>query len=300
MTSLNHLRQRLENGYLEPVMEETPSVPMTQGIAIDDLTMTLTPNILSPDEESYIAPGRVLELGNECVRVQTYDELTKVMTFTREARGTTAEAHGVEDLVRIPTRWTRHQQLEALSAAIESLWQPLYVVKEERSIIDQSMYAPLPLNAVDVLDVKYQSRNSGRWRSVPAELFQTHPLDDTLASVQVGRGPNPNALCVIKYGVKIEVPATYTEDIADLPRKWERILLVDAAAELTTGLDIDAQSQEVMTEKIRLENFPVRSGSSISNGLVRYREYLVQQAHSEIKAANPRGMVNLTADAWRL
>jgi hypothetical protein len=300
MTTLNQLRQRLEDEYLEPAMEETPSVPMTTGINDSDLTMTLTSFILSPDEESYIAAGRVLEIGNECVRVQSYDELTKVVIMTREARGTTAEAHGVEDLVRIPTRWTRMIQLEAIAAGIEALWQPLFVAKEQRTIIDFARYIPLPLSTVRVLDVQYEARRSGKWRSVPSELFQTHPQDEDMAAVQLGRGPHPNALCVVRYGVKIEVPDDNVTDIVDLPRKWERIILADAAAQLMGGVDIDAQSQELLTEKMRLENFPVRSGSSISNGLIRYREYLVSQAHAEIKAAYPRKVVNTTADAWRL
>jgi hypothetical protein len=44
----------------------------------------------------------------------------------------------------------------------------------------------------------------------------------------------------------------------------------------------------VLTEQIRLERFPVRSGSTISQSLIRYREYLVQQAATELTAAYPR------------
>lgn len=301
MTTLNSLREQLEALYLEPATEETPSVGIDRSLNTTDATFVLASGVLSPDEESYIAPGRIVELGNELMRVATYDELTKVMTVERGAKGSVPESHLSTVRLRIPNRFTRVSQLNALRAAVDGLWQPLFVAKEERTTMDTAGYLSLPLNTVRLLNIKYQARRNARWRSVPGELFETHPTDSSRAAVQVAyTGRNQGQLCVIRYGIQLQSTADYTAEIADLPQKWERIVLVDAAANLLSAVDIDAQSQEILTEKLRLENFPVRSGATISQSLLGYREYLVSRAHKELIARYPRSIVKGIASAWRV
>lgn len=298
MTTLNDLRQQLEDDYLEPAIEETPQVPITGNLGTSDTQFNVEAGILSPDEESYFAPGRVIELNNEAMRIKTYDESTKLFTVLRAQRGTSAQTHATGDLVRIPTRWLRSSQLRALRNAVNSLWQPLYASHEELVTVDTSMYVALPTSTVRILSVEYETRHA-RWRPAEWRFFATHPLDDDQAAVQVSRGPYANALCLVRYGTQILPPTNDDDEIANLPSKWERIVLADAAANLLSGVDVDAYTQEVMTEKIRLENFPVRSGGSIAQSLIRYREYLVNQAHAELKAQSPRKKVHLEATAWR-
>jgi len=300
MSTLTSLRQELESVFLEPAMEETPSVGINKALTDSETSFTIDSNVLSPDEESYIAPGRIVEMGNEYMRIETYDELTKATTVERGVKGSTKTAHDANTRLRIPNRFGRWNQINALRAAIEGLWQPLFVPKEKRATVGTSSYISLPLNTVRVLNVKYQSQRSNRWRSVPAELFRTHPLDDGMAAVQLAVGPSSRALCVVRYGIRVEAPAGDTTEIVDLPQKWERIVLVDAAAQLLSAVDVDAQSQELLTEKMRLENFPVRSGSSISSSLLGYREYLVTRAHKELIASYPRQLIKGRASALRL
>jgi len=300
MSTLNTLRQQLESLFLEPAMEETPSVGIDRSLSSSDTSFVLDSGVLSPDEESYIAPGRIVEMGNEYMRIETYDELTKATTVERGAKGSTATSHDANARLRIPNRFGSWNQIDALRAAIDGLWQPLFVPKEKRATIGMSGYVGLPLNTVRVLNVKYQSQHSNRWRSVPAELFRTHPLDDGQAAIQVAIGPSSRALCVVRYGVKVEAPSDDATEIVDLPQKWERIILVDAAAQLLSAVDVDAQSQELLTEKMRLENFPVRSGQSISSSLLGYREYLVSRAHKELIASYPRPLIKSRATALRL
>jgi hypothetical protein len=298
MSSLNDLRQRLEDEYLEPVTEETPQAPITGNLNTTDTTFSILDGVLSPDEESYYAPGRVVELNNEAMRVEAYDESTKTFTVKRNVRGTQAQEHEAGDSLRIPTRWLRKSQLEALRDSIDSLWQPLYATHEVRATIDSAGYVSLPTTTVRILAVEYETRQ-GRWRTAESRLFATHPLDEEQAAVQIARGPNPTALCVVKYGTRIVAPTLDSDDIDHLPSKWERIVLADAAANLMIGVDVDAVSQEVLTEKIRLEGFPVRSGASISQSLIQYREYLVGRANAELVAMHKRPIVHLQATAMR-
>jgi hypothetical protein len=287
MATLDELRRRLESLYLEPVVEESPTVPLTQDLNASAEVFRIEPNVLSPDEESHIGPGRLLEIGYELVRVLDYDSTVKEVSCRRGVRGTNPAAHTADgDEVRFPTRWPRHTIAEALRSAIHALWQPLFVAEEVNATTTTAGYVDLPLDTVRVLQV--QVSHDGMWTPADNVLFHTHPTDQTRAAVQLEPRWGARALCLIRYGRRVTPPDDISEEIELLPAKWERIVLVDAAAELISGVDVDAVTQEVLTQQIRLEQFPVRSGSSISQNLIRYREYLVEQAASELVASYPR------------
>lgn len=288
MTTLDQLRQRLEDQYLEPATEETPTAPLAVGITDTDTEIILTPGVLSPDEESFIGPNRLLEIDMELVRVVSYNENTKTAQIRRGARGTVAAAHAINTDVRIPTRWTRTAQIAALRASIEALWQPLFTFREEWTVVGTAKWVPLPLNTVRILDVLVEGID-GRYTSIKASLFAVHPNDEQAAGLQLEENPpRRSELINIRYGVRPVAPDDIFEEIEDFPSKYERIVLVDAAAELLGGIDIDAVSQEMITEKMKLENLPISSAARITQQLIRYREYLVEKAHAELKAMFPR------------
>lgn len=298
MTSINDLRVRLEDQFLEPVMEETPKVGLSAAITDTATTFTHVENVLSPDEQSYFGPGRVIEINDELMRLVSYDQLTREFVVKRGIRGTVKAAHAADDQVRIPTRWTRKAQTDALRAAVFALWKPLFAVREEMATVSTAVYVPLPLNTVRILGVEVE-RSNGQWGTTTGKLFQTHPMDNTVSSVQVGKVPRGSSVCLIRYGVRIEPPDDNSEDIEYLPENWERILLVDAAAELLSGVDIDTYSQEVLTEQLKQEGFPVMSGGRVSQNLVRYREYLVDSAQRELKSLNPVRVRFNPATPWK-
>lgn len=298
MTTLNELRQRLEDNYLEPATEETPTVSFTADIDATTTTFTIVDGILSPDEESYIGPGQLLEIDNEVIRVTSYDTSTKVVTCRRGVRYTEAMSHASSTSeIRFPTRWLRKTQIDALRSAIAALWRPLFAEKEIIATVSASSYISLPLTTVRAT-VRFDHAD-GTWPTVSSRLIPNHPTEPGRAAVFVSASfPYQSALCVIEYGVRIEAPADDNATIVNLPEKWERIVVVDAAAELLSGVDIDAVTQENMTETLRLDRFPVKSGYSISQNLIRYREYLVDLAKSELVARRPKQIRRRRVDFW--
>ena len=298
MTTINDLRQRIENEYLEPVVEQTPTVPLADDINDSVGSFEIVPDVLSPDEESLIGPGAVLEIDSELVRVLTYNQQTNIITCTREVRGTTAVAHtAATSEVRFPTRWPRKVIEDAVTSAIGALWQPLYVPKEVITTLSSAEFIRLPLNTVRLIGVEYQDAN-WNWQPVTATLFATHPTDPTAAAIQVGSFGMNTGLCVIRYGIKVEAPTTTSATIEDLDQKWERIIATDVAAQLLSGVDIDAATQEVLTAQLRLERFPVKSGASISKALIQYREYLVDLAQKDLTAKYPTKVQQLPVHPW--
>lgn len=285
MTTINDLQTILERSYLEPITERTPQVPLNGAITSNADSIILTPDVLSPDEESIIGPGAVLELEYELVYVTDYDQSTTTASVERGYGGTVQVAHGDRTMVRFPTRWPRADQAQAIIEAIDSLYPPLYSAQQERATVGTMRFVQLPLTASRILRVQWQ--NGSRWSDCQGELFDVHPLDDGYAAVQLEAGVPMGALCLVRYGVKPTIPADYTTDIENFVTKWSRLIVVDAGVRLLAGVDIDAVTQEVLTEQMRLDRFPVRSGATITEGLIRYREYLLEQAQEELLANDP-------------
>jgi len=299
MSTIDTLRQRLEEKYLEPSLEQTPTVPLTSNLSqFGEETFTIMDGVLSPDEVSLIGPGMIFEVDAELIRITEYDASTLTITCRRAVRGTTLDRHLVSDGVemRFPTRWTRKTQHESIADSINALWQPLFVVEEQRATIQTAGYLALPLDTVRIVSVKYQTRER-RWKPVSSTLFRTHPLDSTVAAVQIDPLPYQSALCVVKYGRQVLAPSTTDTEIDLLPSDWERIVLADAAAELLAGVDIDAVTQEKLTQEMRLEGFPVKSGGSVSSNLIRYREYLIGLQRQAIVAEEPK-QIRHRAVSW--
>lgn len=298
MTTINDLRQMIENEYLEPITEQTPVVPLTDDINDTVGTFSILDGVLSPDEESLIGPGAILEIDSELVRVLDYNQNSNEITCTRGIRGSTKAAHTAANSdVRFPTRWPRYNIEKAIAAAIDSLWQPLYVPKEKLATVASAEFVRLPLNTVRLINVEFRNQ-AGDWDPVNATLFAKHPSDPTAAAIQLGPLPSSTTLCNIRYGVKVEAPATTSEEITDLPTSWERIITSDVGAQALSGVDIDAVTQELLTEQLRLERFPVRSGSTISRSLIQYREYLVTQAADDLKAKYPTKIRQRPVALW--
>ena len=298
MTTINDLRQQVETKYLEPVIEETPSTPLAVAMDASQTTISLTVDVLSPDEESNIGPGTLLEVDNELIRVVTYNPTTNIVTSCKRGmRDTTAAAHALGVDVRFPTRWPRETIVRSIRSAVASLWQPLAVPFQTEATIESAQYVELPLETVKINSVEWLDENLEP-HPVANRLIPVSPLDSSYAAVQVGRLPWQTALCTISYSVRIVAPTLDTTEILYLPEKWERIVVADVGADLLSGVDIDAVTQENLTESMRLDRFPVKSGYTISQNLIRYREYLVEQAKTEIEAQYPRRVHRRQVSIW--
>lgn len=285
MTTIDSLRVTLERNYLEPLTEQTPKAPLDGALDNSSQSVRIDTSVLSPDEESYIAAGVTVEVDYELMLVLGYDQSTKILTVDRGYEGTAPAAHSNREPLRVPSRWPRADQEQAIREAIDSLYPPLYTAVNAQATVGTMRFVQLPLTATKVLRIQWQDRD--RWRDCQGELFSVHPLDPTFAAVQVESGVPSGRMCLVRYGVKPTVPDTVTDDIEDFTTKWSRLIVVDAAVRLMSGVDIDAVTQEYLTEQYRLDRFPVRSGGTITEQLIRYREYLLENAQEELVANDP-------------
>ena len=63
--------------------------------------------------------------------------------------------------------------------------------------------------------------------------------------------------------------------------------MTGVAAQLMAGKDIKSVDARYITEQIAQANFPVGSANSISQGLLRYQQLLIQQARSNLRSKYP-------------
>lgn len=281
MATIQSLRQALELDFLEPMTERVAAAPISVGFSANPTTIKYSAGVFSPDEESLIGPGAVVEVGTGLYYITAYDGSTRTLTVQAGHQGTPDEAHVAGELMRIPGRFTRHRMEQAIRKAIDGLWEPLWVTKSIRTTTDAAGYLPLPLNAVMATDVLWLDTND-RWTPAPSQLMVN--LDENFTAIQLHPNVPAGRIAIVEYGAKIQAPSSSTATIEDLPQKWEYLVIIDAALTLTAGLDVDAVSQEMIVESLRLQQFPVRSGASITTSLIQVSEYLRNRERMALRA----------------
>jgi hypothetical protein len=63
--------------------------------------------------------------------------------------------------------------------------------------------------------------------------------------------------------------------------------MVGAVADIMGATDVDASTQEFITEKLAAENYPVGSGERIRNALLRLRSLLIDEARGNLRSLYP-------------
>jgi hypothetical protein len=88
-------------------------------------------------------------------------------------------------------------------------------------------------------------------------------------------------------------PTTEADVLVDLniDPSWHKAIVVGAAASMLRGSDINAATVEFVTESLSREGFPVGSGESISNALLRFQDFLIQRRARALQISAPSTQV---------
>ena len=85
-------------------------------------------------------------------------------------------------------------------------------------------------------------------------------------------------------------PSAETDDLTTtclLEDEYHQIVMVGAVADIVGATDIDATTQEFITEKLAAENYPVGSGERLRNALLRLRSLLIDEARGNLRSLYP-------------
>lgn len=285
MSTVGSLVDRAIFDFLEPPDELWLRVPLASDV--DDTTsswpLDLSP--LSLEEQDLLATGVLIEADYE--QAVATELSSSTLTVRRGARGTTAKAHsqGTEVLVAPP--FTRTTVFSAVAESLVGLHPPLWAFRTSTETVGED-----GLVAVhdDVLEVSY----------VRAVDTLHHVGFDDLGDWTTGRTIR---VFYVAEGDQVQVGfrARFPYPVADgqaltqlgVRDEWGRIVVVGAAAQLISAKPMASAWQDYVTAQLRSEAYPVDTPARIRDSLIRYREYLIEQAATSLLREYPMRVVQV-------
>ena len=251
-------------------------------------TLTYESGLFSSEEENLLGNGALVEVDQELMLVTAANTSTRTLTVSRGYAGTTAATHADETNVFINPTFPRKSVFDAVADNIVRLYPSLYNVTTT-NVTSNSTYAEVPASTVEVLTSYVQNASGEQYTSAGIELLRDFPPSTTNTAVQFYNTSNGKTVhLVVKR--KFVRPTSETVDLATdclISDEYEQIVMVGAVADIVGATDIDATTQEFITEKLAAENYPVGSGERLRNALLRLRSLLIDEARGNLRSLYP-------------
>lgn len=274
---------RIYREYLNPADDYPSFTVLETGIDDNDTSIVYKDGLLTVEEQDLLDTGTRIELGRELILVGNIDTSTRTLSnLTRGILGTTAAAHSAGTFIFLDPHPTRQAVYDAIRNELAGLHPPLYSVKTEE------LWSPreeLPAGAWEPISVKYW--DGERWApGGGAEIIQGDPDLSTGVGVQLFAPYGERNLLRYKaqFGEITSEATDLTSTTVGLDPAWESTLIVGVVAQLVSGLDINAATQEHITEALERQGFPVGSAERLRNSLLSYRELLATRFERKLLA----------------
>ena len=251
-------------------------------------TVVYESGLFSSEEENLLGNGALIEVDQELMLVTAANTSTRTLTVSRGYAGTTAATHADEANVFINPTFPRKSVFDAVADNIVRLYPSLYNVTTT-NVTSTSTYAEVPASTVEVLTSYVQNASGEQYTSAGIELLRDFPPSTTNTAVQFYNTSNGKTVhLVVKR--KFVRPTSETVDLATdclISDEYEQIVMVGAVADIVGATDIDATTQEFITEKLAAENYAVVSGARLRNALLRHRSLLIDEARGNLRSLYP-------------
>lgn len=275
------IREWLHGGDEQPVL-----LTLDGALTASATSVSYSDATLAPDEEELLAPGVLVEVGTEQMRITAVDETANSLTVVRGVNGTTAASHTDGDTITVAPTYSRGAVFEAVCDAVVGLYPDLWDVTST-SITSASGYVDIPAEVTFIDKAFYIS---GGNRPVDASIrFEPEFPPSATGKAIIFNGTPAGKTVHLIYSARFARPTSESDDLADFGVKpeWERIIAVAAAAQVVAGTDLDPVTAEYITEQLEREGYPVGSSQRIRDGLLRYYRFLVDEAHRNLRADRP-------------
>ena len=244
--------------------------------------------LFSTEEENLLGNGAIVEVGKELMLVTSANTSTRTLSVARGYAGTDAATHLDETSIFINPTFPRKSVFDAVSDNISRLYPSLYNVTTT-NVTSNSTYQEVPASTVEVLTSYVQNASGNQYTSAGIELLRDFPPSSTNTAVQFFNTSNGKTVhLVVKR--KFVRPTDETSDIETVclvAPEYEQIVMVGAVADIIGATDIDASTQEFITEKLAAESYPVGSGERLRNALLRLRSLLIDEARGNLRSLYP-------------
>ena len=244
--------------------------------------------LFSTEEENLLGNGAIVEVGKELMLVTSANTSTRTLSVARGYAGTDAATHLDETNIFINPTFPRKSVFDAVSDNISRLYPSLYNVTTT-NVTSSSTYQEVPASTVEVLTSYVQNSTGDQYTSAGIQLLRDFPPSSTNTAVQFYNTSNGKTVhLVVKR--KFVRPTDETSDIESVclvAPEYEQIVMVGAVADIIGATDIDASTQEFITEKLAAESYPVGSGERLRNALLRLRSLLIDEARGNLRSLYP-------------
>jgi hypothetical protein len=288
MAAVSTLVDRIYRDFLNKPDDLAAFSRLDGAITDSDTSLTYEDGLFSVEEENLLEAGALVEIDQELMLVTDANPSTRVLTVSRGYAGTTAAAHSDKDNIFLNPTFPRKSVFDAVADNIVRLYPSLYNVTTT-NVTSNSTYAEVPASTVEILTSYVQNASGEQYTSAGIELLRDFPPSTTNTAVQFYNTTNGKTVhLVVKR--KFVRPTAETDDLATtclISNEYEQIVMVGAVADIVGATDIDATTQEFITEKLAQENYPVGSGERLRNALLRLRSLLIDEARGNLRSLYP-------------
>lgn len=267
--------------------DEQPVVTtLTAAMSDAGTTLALDLSPLTPDELSMVSMGTLIEVEYEQCFITAVSGST--LTVARGRNATEAVEHSEGSLVTLMPMWGRQTVLDAVLDEVPRLFPDLHAIYTTTVTSSSVGYAELPA-AAQTITRAYRALPSGTYVGVGGlELLSNFPPSSTGKAVQFHGTPSGQTIHLAYKGAFTRpVSPTSLLDDYGVAESWVPILCVGAAASIIASEDIDKATVEFVTRQLEAQQFSTGSGSRLRDGLLRYRQYLIEQARRTVRAEDP-------------
>ena len=251
-------------------------------------SLTYESGLFSSEEENLLGNGALVEVDQEIILVTAANTSTRTLTVARGYSGTTAASHDDKANIFINPTFPRKSVFDAVSDNIVRLYPTLYNVTTITTTAN-STYQEVAASTVEVLSSFVQNASGEQYTSAGIELLKNFPPSSTNTAVQFYNTSNGKTVYLVVKR-KFVRPSAETDDLSTaclLEDEYQQIVMVGAVADIVGATDVDASTQEFITEKLAAENYPVGSGERLRNALLRLRSLLIDEARGNLRSLYP-------------
>lgn len=303
MSTFGQLIDRTYREYLRPVEEQEPlsqvanldTITGGQGITASGTTLQYKEGLFTPEEEELIGAGSVLEIDSELLMVEDINTVSREITVERGRLGSTAAEHAEDTDIILKPKYPRLNVANAIGDQVIGLFPALYAIKKTTITTASTQFVEMPAGTQRILQSKINNSTSNTtvYSDIPLELLTDFAGSTTEAAVQFPSAPTSGKTVYVVYASKFTRPTTETTDlntVSGLEDFHEQIVMVGAVAQLLSELDVDASTQNYITENLEQRGVPVGSGERLRNALLRYYGVLLDRARREQRSRFPQGV----------
>jgi len=283
MSTVRDLSNRLLRTMLTPPDKQGIQVSIVVPIGAIDATIALGDFTVAEDA-ALMRQGSILEADEELMRVIGYDPSTHVVEVLRAQYSTTPVEHEMPLFINMNPSYPMQSIFEAIRDNIIQLYPRLSSMRtvtptrepDHSSFQGSYVWSIDDPRAVSVVETFI--RGSKTAIDLDARIVD---IDGVKVLVTNGRASDID----VRYRRNMAMATSMDDELYDLGLEevWAVVVMIGAAADLVAGRDIPAAETDWIGKALEAENIRVGTRASLSVGLARYRELLIDRFSREQK-----------------